>query len=496
MKKGINWLILFFINSLICSCAPDIEMTSTFNWTEFRYEDDVTIYGFGGGILHGIMIPFELIGTFINWLFDLNWNIGIWADVNNGIRYWLGYVIGGSLLALMIAYIIPKTKSVCIGKKEKHILFWTTHTNEYKEIPIQHSIIIRNIIIATLFVWLTFIAAFIQNVVFSPDVPKLNRTQVMNILSNKSLKDGAYYYLQRRDKYDFFDELYCDSIVPIILEGNFADLKNVYDIVKDTPAGDILGPWYEEGKEVFKQELFNKLDSLTTESKMFLKTEMPSHLSLVIDSILEKDTHKIVEGYCGGIMNYKKLNLLFERDKNFAKFSDYTTKVLEDSNYENCLTNYCDSYIASIANMQKAYYYELSDKRIKTVKASYPRFTISDDVSGLQQKVELLTNEECDEVIVDIFKDGVIPITLVFATGGTYAIVEGVYSAGTIAYDAAKVYNDIKNNRLSFNEKLELYLAQHLQTRLEAKYSILETSVVNAIDANNIAVKREIEKIL
>ena len=108
----------------------------------------------------------------------------------------------------------------------------------------------------------------------------------------------------------------------------------------------------------------------------------------------------------------------------------------------------------------------------------------------------MLTNEECDEVIVDIFNDGVIPITLLFATGGTYAIVEGVYTAGTIAYDAAKVYNDIKNNRLSFNEKLELYLAQHLQSRLEAKYSILETSVVNAIDANNIAVKRAIEEAL
>ena len=495
MKKEINWLIVFFIVSLICSCAPDIEMTGNVDWTEFKYEDAITVYGFGNGFLHGILIPCELIGAFINWLFDSNWNIGIWADVNNGIRYWLGYVIGGSLWALMIAFKIPKTKSVCIGKKKEHFLFWTTHTNEYKKIPIQQSIIIRNFFIASSFVWLTFIAAFIQNVVFSPDVPKLNRTQVMNILSNKSLKDGAYYYLQRRDKYDFFDELYCDSIVPIILEGNFADLKNVYDIVKDTPAGDILGPWYEEGKEVYKQELFNKLDSLTAESKIFLKTEMPSYLSLVIDSILEKDTHKIVEGYCGGIMNYKKLNLLFERDKNFAKFSEYTTKVLENSNYENCLTSYCDSYIASIANMQQAYYYELSDKRIKIVKASYPRFTISDDVSELQQKVELLTDNECDEVIVDIFKDGV-SIALTLATRGASAKVVKVYNAGTIAYDAAKVYNDIKNNRLSFNEKLELYLAQHLQSRLEAKYSILETSVVNAIDANNIAVKREIEKIL
>lgn len=496
MKKIINRLTILLIITIVCSCAPDTEMTGSFNWTEFQYEDKINIYGFGGGFLHGLMIPFELIGALINWLFDLSWNIGIWADVNNGIRYWLGYVIGGGLWALLIAYKIPKTKSVCIGKKKGHFLFWTTHTNEYQEIPIQRAIIIRNIIFASSFVWLTFIAAFLQNVVFSPDVPKLNRTQVMNILSNKTLKEGAYYYLQRRDKYDFFDELYCDSIVPIILEGNFADLKNVYDIVKDTPAGEILGPWYEEGKELFKEELFNKLDSLSLESKLFFKSEMPSYLSLVIDSILEKDTHKIVEGYCGGVMNYKKLNLLFERDKNFDKFAEYTRKILTESNYESCLTDYCDSYVASIADMQNAYLYEISDKRIKNANTSYPRFSISDDVSGLKQKVELLTDKECDEVVVDIFKDGVIPIALAFATGGTSVIIEGVYTAGTIAYDAAKVYNDIKNNRLSFNEKLELYLAQHLQSRLESNYSLLETSVVKAIDEHNIAVKREIEKVL
>ena len=195
MKKGFIWLHMSFLMCLFYSCAPDVEMTSSFNWTEFQYEDEINIYGFGGGFLHGLMIPFEVIGALINWLFDLNWNIGLWADVNNGIRYWLGYVIGGSLWALLIAYIIPKTKSVCIGKKKGHFLFWTTHTNEYQEIPIQRAIIIRNIIFASSFVWLTFIAAFLQNVVFSPDVPKLNRTQVMNILSNKSLKEGAYYYL-------------------------------------------------------------------------------------------------------------------------------------------------------------------------------------------------------------------------------------------------------------------------------------------------------------
>lgn len=421
----------------------------------------------------------------------------MWADLNNGVRYWIGYIIGGSVWILIITFCVPKTKKVLVGKKEStFFFFFSSYENKYKNIPLAKGIVCRNILIASSFVWLTFLAALLYNTVLSPDIPALNKTQVMNVISNKSLKEGAYYYIQRRDKYDFFDELYCDSIVPVILEGNFLDLKNVYDIVKDTPAGEILGPWYEEGKETFKEEIYNKLDSLTSESKTFFKDEMPSYLSLVIDSILEEETHKIVEGYCGGLMNYRKLNLLFERDKNFAKFDDYTKKVLSESDYEKCITSYCNAYIASVTNMQNAYLYEISDEQIMETNIEYPRFTISDDVSGLRSQLELLTNEECDEVVVDIFKDGVIPVALLFATGGASAIVEGIYDAGTLVYDAAKVYNDMQNNRLSFNEKLELYLAQHLQSRLEAFYPLLEDSAFKAIEAHNIAVKREIENVL
>lgn len=498
MKIQLFKLLLVVLTlCLLASCAPDVEITSTFNWTEFKYEDGITIYGFGSGLLHGLLIPIELVSAFCIWLFDLDWNVGMWADLNNGIRYWLGYIIGGCVWILIITYYVPKTKKVLVGKKEStFFFFFSSYENKYKNIPLAKGIVCRNILIASSFVWLTFLAALLYNTVLSPDIPALNRTQVMNVISNKSLKDGAYYYIQRRDKYDFFDELYCDSIVPVILEGNFLDLKNVYDIVKDTPAGEILGPWYKEGKEIFKEEIYNKLDSLTSESKTFFKEEMPSYLSLAIDSILEEETHKIVEGYCGGVMNYRKLSLLFERDKNFARFDDYTKKILSASDYEKCITSYCNAYIASVTNMQNDYLYEISDKQIMDTKIEYPKLTISDDVSGLRSQLELLTDEECDEVVVDIFKDGVIPVALFFATGGASAIVEGVYDAGTLVYDVAKVYNDIQNNRLSFNEKLELYLAQHLQSRLEAFYPLLENSAFKAIEEHNIAVKREIENVL
>ena len=59
MKKVFLGLQIMCILSLIHSCAPDIEMTGNVDWTEFKYEDAITVYGFGNGFLHGILIPFE-----------------------------------------------------------------------------------------------------------------------------------------------------------------------------------------------------------------------------------------------------------------------------------------------------------------------------------------------------------------------------------------------------------------------------------------------------
>ena len=68
------------------------------------------VYGFWGGLWHGLIFSFALIGKVISWLLHLinsnwgDWNIGLWADNNTGFTYWLGFFIsifffGGGTMA-------------------------------------------------------------------------------------------------------------------------------------------------------------------------------------------------------------------------------------------------------------------------------------------------------------------------------------------------------------------------------------------------------------
>lgn len=458
-----------FIMSL-SSHAPATEIINVFA-TGVDLADSVVIYSFVGGLYHGIIIPFSVIYKFINWLFDFNWNVGIWADLNNGLRYWIGYIIGASFWILLICLRIYKLKSegstFSFRKKIKFFLLIFFFVGILVYIPIyKHYNTIK--------------------------VPRLQPTQVMNILSYKSIKDGAYYYVNRRENYDFLDDLYCDSIVPVLLEGDFMDLKNVYDIVKGTPAGEILGPWYEDGKYEFKIQLFNTIDSINLESKAYVKSQMPAIMTMVVDSIVEADAHKIVEEYAGGVMNFRKLSLLHNKDKNFSKFNRCIKEVLDESHYEEAMIDYCTSYLYMVLYVQNEFYYEITDKPIKYTQASFPRISLSNNMSDMKPLIDSLTNKECNEVLVDIFKDGVIPIALAVATSGASA----VYDVATFAYDGYNVYNDLKEGKLSFNEKLELFVAQNLQNQLEAYFIELENSVCEAIDLHTQYIKNEIEKVL
>ena len=44
--------------------------------------------GFFGGIIHGIVLPFALIGKLFNA------DCGIYAENNSGFLYWLGFILG------------------------------------------------------------------------------------------------------------------------------------------------------------------------------------------------------------------------------------------------------------------------------------------------------------------------------------------------------------------------------------------------------------------
>jgi hypothetical protein len=73
-KNMLIGLLAFTIILCFSSCAPE------------GYESNKS--GFFGGIWHGLILGFSLIGK----LFGAD--IGIYAEHNTGFTYWLGFILG------------------------------------------------------------------------------------------------------------------------------------------------------------------------------------------------------------------------------------------------------------------------------------------------------------------------------------------------------------------------------------------------------------------
>ena len=73
-KKILRALVILFILTTLTSCAPEGGSSHE--------------YGFFGGIWHGFIWLFSVIGK----LFGRD--IGLYADNNSGFFYWLGFLIG------------------------------------------------------------------------------------------------------------------------------------------------------------------------------------------------------------------------------------------------------------------------------------------------------------------------------------------------------------------------------------------------------------------
>lgn len=73
-QKIIKTVLLLFIFFSLTSCAPEGGSSHE--------------YGFFGGIWHGFILIFSLIGKLFGG------DIGIYADHNTGFTYWLGFIIG------------------------------------------------------------------------------------------------------------------------------------------------------------------------------------------------------------------------------------------------------------------------------------------------------------------------------------------------------------------------------------------------------------------
>ena len=464
-----NCLIVLIIALLTCSCSASVlDIEGAFDEVEAK---NVEICGFGSGISHGIALPLTTIRLGISYITGGDTTVAMWASLRNGFPYWAGYALGNLIIVFLLTLIVH---AIFGGR----MVLFENRTNTF----------------IILFVPCVFVyfAAILAGNIPKPKVPELNEEQVLSVLSYKSPEDGAYYYVHRREYYDFFDELYCDKVIPVLLEGEYRDAKEVMRIISGTPAGDVFEPLFLEMKYNYQNYLYDQLDKMTSSLKESYERDIQSLLPVIVDSVLTESSKFIVNEYAGGFLNYKKIGLFFSSD-NFKRFERIALNSLEKRIVEQEIDKVCSRYFQSMVdNYSDCHLSLFGDSLIINIPQLPSCVEIIPEFGVMETEINTYSREEGNEYMVAVFKDGIIPIAMIPLTGGVGTAIAVGYDLATFGYDAYECYRDIANMELSFEEKMELYIASNIKDMLHIKTDAINTLVCSYFDECDKLMRAEI----
>lgn len=280
-----------------------------------------------------------------------------------------------------------------------------------------------------------------------------------------SPSNGAIFYMKNRQSYNFMDKLYGDSIVPALEYCTYYELKDVYDILKNSPYGGKIGELKYEARKILLSDIYDEINSnMQEEQEVFLNEILPA-MELGLDSIANVNVNEVTDEYSGGFMNYKKL--YFFAGRNEEDFMKIWIEKVKAEKYHQYITDNSKYFLDMLCNLKSSYYKEIIGKNMSEeirFELPYVNLEFNDSIKAV---VRDFTDKELYDMTVFAIKDYAIPTALGVASLGVGTIL---YECGNTIYDVKTIYDDIKNGKMSADDLLKLQCESYINEQLSDKY--------------------------
>lgn len=319
----------------------------------------------------------------------------------------------------------------------------------------------------------------------SSEEPYLTPEIAINQLAELSPTEGAQFFVNNREQYPFLDTLYVDNIVPIVGQCSFDTINAVKKCVEKTPADDALSPYYNETREDYLAGLNQEIkENAISQKKAFVDYIVPA-MQVEIDSLLEVDMSEVMSKYSGGFMNWRKLKFWFGTGSD--DFEKIWNENIDNDKYTECVAKYINTYLDSLAVQRNNYYNDIIENGDFESETRISQATMDLLLAKkCVREVKKFTEKEKDEMTTSFLKDWVAPTILGAFSGGVGTVVSWAYDAGNFLYDVKVTLDDIKSQKLDFEEVIKYACMENIGFQIRQAYLKYYTErVFRNIDENS-----------
>ena len=319
----------------------------------------------------------------------------------------------------------------------------------------------------------------------SSEEPYLTPEIAINQLAELSPTEGAQFFVNNREQYPFLDTLYVDNIVPIVGQCSFDTINAVKKCVEKTPADDALSPYYNETREDYLAGLNQEIkENAISQKKAFVDYIVPA-MQVEIDSLLEVDMSEVMSKYSGGFMNWRKLKFWFGTGSD--DFEKIWNENIDNDKYTECVAKYINTYLDSLAVQRNNYYNDIIENGDFESETRISQATMDLLLAKkCVREVKKFTEKEKDEMTTSFLKDWVAPTILGAFSGGVGTVVSWAYDAGNFLYDVKVTLDDIKSQKLDYEEVIKYACMENIGFQIRQAYLKYYTErVFRNIDENS-----------
>jgi hypothetical protein len=292
--------------------------------------------------------------------------------------------------------------------------------------------------------------------------------------------EGAKFYATNRGKYNFLDSIYGNTILPIIKDCNYYELREIALLLKNTPFYESATRLYELSKKQYVLSISKEIQAnCNLEKETFNKAILPS-IEMDIDSMLEKDMKEILSKYSGGILNYRKLSFFFGRDKN--DFKKMFWDKFDENKYIQHISKHIQAYLDLTSEKQNSFCKTITGLEFnEPMNISYPKLVVGLSKSSIKHVAKYTLGEK-DEIVQDVLENWVAPIAIGAVSGGLGTI----YDISSMAYDVKVSMDEVKAEKIDPDDMVRYVCANDISYQIKNFFlNICTTKVKKALNKSN-----------
>ncbi len=189
------------------------------------------------------------------------------------------------------------------------------------------------------------------------------RGKIMESFYARDLDEGVNFYIKYHRIFPMMDSIFTDSIIPIAESAPYPILENIAKKLSAKNIKFVDDSILTASKYSYLSEIRDEIFECKMNSIEIYDQIVSASIELELDSLSNESLRKVIDKFSGGILDYRRLLVVFGRDE--SKFKELWQEYIDGEDYTDIFYRHISSMLRDMYQLQLEYYNAFTGRELQ-----------------------------------------------------------------------------------------------------------------------------------